>query len=117
MFGLSLFERFVGDQHQVDEVVFWFANDFWLGASWFGHLLDVDSLVLVGSFWDPDLLVFDGVGIVLDGPWMGSIGVHRMRLSSSDFAIAHQLTGIVIPHQLDSVLRIILEDDWNSDAT
>ena len=108
---------FCSFSEQVHEVVSWFAMNFWLGSWWVGNLLNVDSSVFVLSGRDPDLVIFDGIRGRINGPWMSGVSSHGHRSSSGDFAIADQLALIVIPHQFDSVVRIILKDDWDTGAT
>lgn len=78
-------------------------------------LPDMNSFVLIVLGWDPDVFSVDNIctGISFNAPWMSSISAHTLRSSWCDFAIAHQVAGIVVPHQLYLLRTIILEHHWN----
>jgi hypothetical protein len=90
-------------------MIIWFANYTFLRGSIWGHLSDMNSLLVVVSSRNPDFFSFDGEQSAIDAPWMSSIGVQWIRLSSSDSAIADQFTLIVVPHQFNRFFSIILE--------
>ena len=64
--------------------------------------------------WDPDVLAANGETGGLDAPWVSSIGSHTLGGSWGNGTIADQLAGKVVPHQFNSLVRIVLEDHWDS---
>jgi len=78
-----------------------------------GVLLDnADSSVSIGDSWGKDIVTIDHeISGSLDTPWVSNESVHRSGLSRSDFSIRAEVSRVIVPEEVNSLVRCVVKGE------